>query len=354
MPQSTSTSSVTIPAFQCALGHPTSTARLKERCEDFVVHEDLGFPLDGEGEHVCLYIEKRDQNTADVALALQRFAKVSSAGIGYCGLKDRRAITRQWFSVHCGVHESPDWAQLESEYLRVISSQRHGKKLRIGSHRANYFRINLQALSCAPAELEPRLQQIQLGGFPNYFGEQRFGYNGSNIDAAHAMFERLKKRRPPKFRARGKEGFLLSASRALLFNRVLSDRVGKDIWNQAIDGDVLQLEGSNSVFSQPLDELLIDRVTAAELHPTGPLHGIGGLQVSGPALALERQALSQEPVLVEGLESVSMRAARRALRALPMDLAWESNASGLSIEFGLRRGSYATSLIREIVQATAR
>ncbi len=343
-----------IPAFRYAYGTPDATACLKATCEDFIVHEDLGFQLDGHGEHVCVYIEKRDLNTADIALALQRLTKVNSAGIGYCGLKDRRAVTRQWFSVHCGVHMTPDWAQLEAENLRVIDSKRHSKKLRIGSHRANYFSINLCELSCPPTELEARLQQIKTGGFPNYFGEQRFGYNGSNIAAAYSMFERLKKRRKRTFKARGKDGFLLSASRALLFNRALSDRIEAGLWNRAIDGDVLQLEASNSVFSQPLDDTLQNRVIAGELHPTGPLHGNGGLQPQGAALALERKAMSHDSLLVDGLEDVSMRAARRALRALAIDLSWRISGTDLRLEFGLRRGSYATSLIREIVQATAR
>lgn len=344
----------TIPAFQYAYGAPTAKGRIKVECDDFIVHEQLGFEFDDEGEHVCLYIEKRDQNTADVAHALQRFANIHSTGIGYCGLKDRRAITRQWFSVHCGVHHTPDWSQLESEQLRVIDCKRHRKKLRVGSHRANYFSINLRELSCDPAELAERLLQIQSGGFPNYFGEQRFGYDGSNIDAAYAMFERLKRRRPGKFKARGKDGFLLSASRALLFNKVLSERIKAGCWNQALEGDVLQLDGRNSVFRQALDDTLRSRVAVGELHATGPLHGVGGMQPDEPALSVENQALATEPRLVQGLEGISMAAARRALRAFAVDLSWQLNDSELRLEFALRRGSYATSLIREIVQATTR
>ncbi|MFK7734083.1 MAG: tRNA pseudouridine(13) synthase TruD [Pseudomonadales bacterium] len=343
-----------IPAFQYAFGVPTVTGRLKVECEDFVVHEELGFELDGEGEHVCLHIEKRDLNTADVAKTLQKFAGINPTGIGYCGLKDRRAITRQWFSVHCGVHQMPDWTQLESEQLRVIECKRHRKKLRVGAHRANYFSINIRELSCDPVELEERLRKIQSNGFPNYFGEQRFGYNGSNINAAHAMFERLQRRRSRKFKARGKDSFLLSASRALLFNKVLSERIQGAYWNQALEGDVLQLDGRNSVFNQALDDSLRSRVAAGELHPTGPLHGVGGMQPDGRALEIESATLATEPHLVEGLEGISMAAARRALRALAIDFSWQINSAELRLEFGLRRGSYATSLIREIVQATTR
>ncbi len=344
----------TIPEFAFAYGMPSATGRLKAECEDFVVHEELGFQLDGEGEHVCLYIEKQDKNTADVAQTLQKIANVQSTGIGYCGLKDRRAITRQWFSVHCGVHNTPDWSHLESAQLRVIDSKRHRKKLRVGSHNINRFAITLRELSADQAELERRLIQIQSSGFPNYFGEQRFGHNGSNIDAALALFKRLERRRPGKFRARGKDGFLLSASRALLFNKVLSERIQNDCWNQALEGDVLQLDGRNSVFSQVLDDDLQARVTAGELHPTGPLHGVGGLQPEALALALESQVLAAEVALVQGLEGIAMAAARRALRAFAVDLSWQINDAELRLEFALRRGSYATSLIREIVQATTR
>lgn len=135
---------------------------------------------------------------------------------------------------------------------------------------------------------------------------------------------------------------------------VLSERIKHGCWNQALDGEVLQLDGRNSVFSQPLDDSLRTRVEAGDLHPTGPMHGVGGMQPDALCLDLESRVLATEPVLVKGLEGVSMGAARRALRTFAADLSWRFNGTELHLAFGLPRGSYATSLIREIVQATTR
>lgn len=345
-----------LPPFARAYGEALGSAELKSQCEDFQVDETLSFELDGEGEHVFLRLEKRDLNTHDVVRELQAIAKVKPVSIGYCGLKDKRAVTRQWFSVHCGLNNDPDWSALQASGILVLEQTRHSKKLRIGTHKHNHFDIRLRGMSVDGDVLAKRMEQIELGGFPNYFGEQRFGGNGSNLAAASAMFNRLRPsesgQRTKRFKPRRKDQMLLSAARSLLFNSILSERVAMGNWNQALLGDVYQFDDGSSLFKSPVDQLLEERLSANEVHATGALFGAGGVLPTDSVEAIEQKVFQAHPLYVDGLLQLGMSGARRALRAVPKEFQWQYADSVLHLQFNLKRGSYATSLIREIVQAT--
>ncbi|MFK8019491.1 MAG: tRNA pseudouridine(13) synthase TruD [Pseudomonadales bacterium] len=342
----------TLPIFSHAFGGPLSTAVLKNECEDFVVDEELPFELDGSGEHVYLKLKKRDKNTHDLVRLLQSAAKVAPVAVGYCGLKDKRAVTSQWFSVHCGVHANPDWSELVAEGVEVLLEARHSKKLRIGTHKQNSFNIILRQVVANPEQLGVRLEQIAESGFPNYFGEQRFGINGANLPAANAMFERFMRGSQKRFKPRRKDQIYLSAARSLLFNAVLSARVQSGSWDTRLEGDVFQFDDGSSVFRAGEDDALAARLSQGSIHPTAAMFGKGGIQPEDRAAALEQEVLQQYPTLCDGLLAVDMSAARRATRAIPRDFTWEYTGSDLQLQFNLKRGTYATSLIREIVQAT--
>lgn len=339
-----------LPAFAYALGLPRTSARLKAQCEDFQVIEELGFELDDQGEHLCLWIEKRDRNTADVGRLLASFAGVRPQHVSHCGLKDKRAVTRQWFSVCCRPADEPNWQDLNRDGLSVLQVRRHGRKLRIGAHRSNRFDIHLRGISKGGDELTQRLHYLRRHGFPNYFGEQRFGCQGANLAAALAMFERLKPATGKKFKPRGKDKLLLSSARSFLFNQVLSQRVVDGNWNTALDGDVFQFDDGSTVFHAAIDEELQQRLERQEIHPTGPLFGVDGVQVKAASAELEARLLEQQPQYCEGLLQAGVQSARRALRAIAYDLDWQLDGGDLRLRFRLKRGQYATSLLREIVQ----
>ena len=266
-----------LPVFAHAFGGPLSQAVLKRECEDFVVDEELPFDLDGSGEHIYLKLKKRDRNTLDLARLLQSAAKVAPVAVGYCGLKDKRAITSQWFSVHCGVHANPDWSVLLAEGVEVLLESRHSKKLRIGTHKQNSFSIVLRDVAADKEQLTARLERIGKSGFPNYFGEQRFGINGSNIPAANAMFERFMRGSQKRFKPRRKDQMYLSAARSLLFNAILSARVQSESWGTPLEGDVFQFDDGSSVFRAGQDDALASRLSQGSIHPTAAMFGKGGI-----------------------------------------------------------------------------
>ena len=336
---------VSLPDWPRTLGTPQATAILRASPEDFFVDEQLGFAPDGEGEHVLLQIQKRNRNTDQVARALARQAGVQARDVSYCGLKDRNAVTRQWFSVWLPGRETPDWSALEDDSLQVLACQRHRRKLQRGTLQGNAFEIVLRDIEGERDALEHRLNSIKQRGVPNYFGEQRFGRDGGNLNGALEMFQ------GKRIKDRHLRGLLLSAARSFLFNEVLAVRVQDGSWQRILPGEAVMLAGSNSFFVCEAPDADIEaRLAAGDIHPSGPLWGRGRLASQGAALELEQWALASHGVLTEGLEKAGLKQERRALRLPVSDLQWQwPEDAVLRLNFTLPAGSYATALLRELV-----
>lgn len=180
---------------------------------------------------------------------------------------------------------------------------------------------------------------------PNYFGPQRFGREGNNLAQAEALFKG-----ELRLRDRNLEGIYLSAARSEIFNRVLARRVSAGMWNQAMAGDVFMFADSHSIFRAEFDEETLRRVAALEIHPSGPLWGMGELATSGAAMELEKAVAAECPVLCEGLERKGMEPSRRLLRLTVPDLGFEfPDETRLRLSFSLPAGAYATVVLREAV-----
>ncbi len=328
-----------------AFGPAVLQADLRTRPEDFLVEELPAFAPDGEGEHLLLTVEKRGLNTVFVAQQLARWAGIPEMGVGYAGLKDRHAVTRQRFSVHLPKKQAPDLAALQLEGLRVLESAWHRRKLPRGALAGNRFVLVLRELHGDPAAIEARLQAMRARGVPNRFGEQRFGRDGGNVEAAQAMFAG---RRVGK----AQRSLLLSAARSELFNRVLDARVAQGTWDAPLDGEVWMLDGSKSVFGpEPWSDALAGRLASFDIHPTGPLWGAGALRSTDAVRALEEAALGGEDALAlrAGLEKAGLKQERRALRVRPAGLAWRwPEPAALELAFELPPGSYATAVLQAL------
>lgn len=324
-----------------AWGDLPGSASIRVRPEDFLVEEELGFPPDGEGEHALLLIEKRERNTQDVVRSLARLAAVPERDIGLCGLKDRNAVTRQWFSVGLAGRDEPDWSALGSEgNLSVLTVARHRKKLRRGVHRRNRFTLVLRDWSGDSGALEHRLAEVRDGGVPNYFGEQRFGREGQTLVRALSWMEQGGRLR------RQQRSLLLSALRAHIFNTLLAARVEAGAWLQLAVGDVAMLNASRSFFRvEELDAALLTRVGEGDVHPGLPLWGAAGKGAACNALTpdlapigafLERQGLALD---------------YRPARVIPDDFSGQfCDDETLRLTFSLPAGSYATAVLAECVQ----
>jgi tRNA pseudouridine13 synthase len=331
-----------------AYGTPPLQARLRSTPEDFVVEEMLGYDADGAGEHVLLWVEKRGANTDWVARELAKFAGVPPVAVGYAGMKDRHAVTRQTFSVQLAGKPDPDWSTFPHADVKVLAATRHSRKLKRGALRGNRFVLVLREVQGDRSAAEQVLQQISMRGVPNYYGEQRFGREGGNVEQARAMFagRGLDGRRFD----RDKRSFLLSAARSHIFNSVLAKRIERGAWDTPLDGEIWSLAGSRSWFGpEPLTEVLSERLARADIHPSGPLWGQGEPPSQGEVGALEREVGAANHDLVVGLANARMDQERRPLRLLPKDLRWHwQGDNALELSFELPAGAYATVVVREL------
>jgi len=327
------------PAFGEALGHAT----LRQTAQDFIVHEELSFPLVGSGDHIYLYIEKTGCNTDWVAKQLAKIAGLKSVDIGYAGLKDRHAVTRQWFSLHLPGKPEPDWFQL-SEGIVILENTRHQKKLKTGAIKQNCFIITLRNVTADDQAIIERLQKIKQQGFPNYFGSQRFGFEQGNVNKLLDMVENRKRLKPQK------RGIFISSGRSYLFNQILKQRILDNTWNRAVEGDVMNLDGSRGVFvPESYDTVIDSRIQQMDIHPATVLWGRGRSQTRGPAQQLEQQCIENNIRVAQALENAGAAMAYRAMRVRADDLEWHFDDTVLQLKFSLPSGAYATSLIHELI-----
>lgn len=251
-------------------GKPQATGVLKANQEDFVVVENLGFTPDGEGEHLLVNIRKNGCNTQFVADYLAKFAGIHARSVSYVGLKDRHAVTEQWFCLHLPGKDSPDLSQFALEGCEVLQAARHLRKLRIGMLKGNDFTLVLRHISDRQ-KVEQRFQAIAANGVPNYFGSQR------------------------------------------LANRQQTT---------VLEGDALQLTGRGSWFIAKEDELfgLQQRLDAGELMITAPLPGDGEAGTAVEVLKFEQLCLAEQPELLTFLKRERVELARGALLLQPQKL----------------------------------
>jgi len=330
--------------FDWPKAYPETSAHgiLKETAEDFQVDEIPLMSPAGEGEHIYLHIKKREVNTHWVARLLSEKFGVKEQDVSYAGQKDRYAVTTQWFSIYAPkidlVLESRPFPD---EDIEILVQTRHSKKLRRGDLVGNRFNITLRqvqstsdlAVDELKQQVEENLLAIKANGVPNYFGLQRFGRGGGNMDQALAML--TGKRREKN---RQKKGIYLSAARSYIFNQVVAERIGQGLWGKSIVGDI-DVENKETENAQ---------------QATAPMWGRGRLNSLADTLDLEKTISAPLQELCDGMEHAGLKQERRDLVSNIENMQWQwlSNKEELSlnISFALASGHYATSVLQEFIQ----
>lgn len=339
---------IEMPLWPYVYGQPSGTGLIRSRPDDFCVDEQLAFEPSGTGEHVFLQIQKTGENTEYIVRQLARFANVRQRDVGYAGLKDRHAVTTQWFSIWLPGKAGPDWTQFESDTVKVLQCIRHARKLKRGALSGNRFKVTIRDWQGDQVKTLQQLAMIKANGIANYYGEQRFGHAGQNVNKALAMFQGAKV-------GREQRSLYLSAARSYLFNQILAGRVKQQTWGQALVGDTYVFDLSHSCFksTQP-DADITRRLAEKAIHPTGVLWGKGDADVTDDALMLEQTVIAAHPELAQGLIACAVDRGRRALRVNVPDLHWQFvETAVLELDFILPAGSYATALLRECIGLSA-
>jgi tRNA pseudouridine13 synthase len=333
----------------CAAGFVAG--RYKTEPADFVVDELPAYEPSGEGEHVWLWIEKSGLSTLDLLEHVGRALSVDPRAIGVAGLKDARSISRQWVSVQ-GV-DAAATADLGGQGWRVLRTTRHANKLKMGHLRGNRFEITLRGTGTGDVEkAQQNLQELAQKGVPNYFGEQRFGKRGANLEkglrilggSARAMARRIPRR---------VFGLLASAVQSEVFNRVVIQRIAT--LGTLLPGDLAFLHQNGACF--PVEDPAREqpRADALEISPSGPMPGPKMMQPGGEVLALEQQVLAGMELTLQQFAGLPFGVAsgeRRPLRVPVREVGAEAVEAGLRLRFALPRGCFATSVLRELLVDT--
>ena len=338
--------------FQKVNSNSQLSGTIRNQPEDFQVDEIQSFKPSGKGEHVWLHIKKTGENTDWVAGQLAKIADVMRRDVSFAGMKDRNAVTTQWFSVWMPGRDAPRWQDSLPETVQIIDEKRHNRKLRRGALVGNQFKIVITDFKGDQSELEKSIQRIHSEGIPNYFGEQRFGFFQEkqneylNILKAEQWFQG-----DFKVKGRQKKSIYLSAARSWLFNHILSERVKNGTWNKALAGDVFMLDGTKSSFLEDVDDVIKERIESKDIHPTGALWGRGRLASKDMVAELEQGVGNLFSNLVDGLENNGLQQERKALRLVVKDLKYQVDSDKpdvVTLKFSLPAGAYATSVLSEI------
>jgi tRNA pseudouridine13 synthase len=364
--------SLSISYWSRLYGDALGSATLKQEMHDFIVEEQLGFEPSGEGEHIFLWLEKTNLNTAFVAESLAKFSRLHLRDITYAGRKDKFALTRQWFGVHIANKKEPNWDEFELEGAKILQVARNDRKLRVGVLKGNKFELVLRNLTSslgADTEfdldaLERRLELIKHQGAPNYYGSQRFGEMrvtpsptessstggqlllGGNLALAEKLIG------GEAIRNRNKRSMAISALRSWLFNEIIHRRIIQQNFHQPLLGDAMQLSGSNSffVFEDATEQAnIIKRLAEFDINITAPLWGDGKLHSTATARDLELQCVAQFPDITKTLNSLGLKQQRRAIRIIPQGFTWQIEDNNLKMQFSLPAGCFATSIVRELL-----
>jgi len=329
-----------------AFGGSCLTGEIKQSPKDFRVDEIPGFTPDGNGDHVYLTLEKKNLTTNDIVNRLVRFCGVKQRDIGFAGMKDKRAITSQVFSINLSGKDEPDWSLFESESISILDINRHIRKLKRGVLKGNRFNITINNIQGDTTDLVPILEKIKTQGVPNYFGAQRFGFDGSNLEKSWRLLNG-----DLKNVKRDEKSILLSSARSMIFNAVLNERVKNGSWNKLLDGEVINLDGTERHFKEPIDDVLLERNQRLDIHATGPLCGLASraLEPSDEANEIERKVLDRYTDWIVGLKKMKLDHARRALRIAVKDFQWVISENKLFLDFTLTSGAYATVVLRELI-----
>jgi tRNA pseudouridine13 synthase len=328
-----------------AYGEPLGRGTLRAEPEDFVVEEDLGFTASGTGQHVLLKVRKRNANTQWVARELAKLCGCHPRDIGYAGLKDRRSVAIQWFTVPRSRLALEAWREVQQPDFNVLEAAAHSRKLPRGALAGNRFAIRIRDVDppALASALSARVAEITHRGVPNYFGPQRFGRDGANLTRIAGGLTDL---RPPE------RGFVLSAARSLIFNAVLAERVKDGTWEHLEAGDIANLDGRGSVFPvDAVDAALTTRCEGLDIHPTGPLWGRRTAPAKGRVGELEAQVAAGYQQASALVADAGMDQERRALRLAVRDFTWDREPGAILLCFRLTRGSFATTVLREILDS---
>ncbi len=348
-----------------SLAHASIDFHFKQSPRDFVVEEIPLYEFAGEGEHLILFVRKKSLTTPEMIGHIARYLGIKNKEIGYAGLKDKHAMTKQYISLHRKYEEAMD--SFCHDGIKILSKTYHTNKIRIGHLKGNRFYIKLKKVNPTSAtKIDEALKNIDKNGIPNFFGYQRFGNDGNN----HILGEKVAKGEARERNPRVKK-LLINAYQSHLFNLWLSRRL--EINSLVSSFEVAELE---TLLNFPNDEIKKLKTQThpfkllsgdvMEHYPHGRLFDFEGsaedlqrfnareITVTGLLVGKKVRHATQNAFVIEKEfdDIIDVDGARRYAWIYPTEIEGRFNSveAQYELNFTLPKGSYATVLIEEIAK----
>ena len=400
--------------------------KLRSKPEDFrVIEIPKDISADEEGNYIILKVTSKNWETNILVRELARRLGISRKRISFAGTKDRRAVTTQLLSIYYPDKELPEIKIKDIEIEFVCRSNR---RIEIGDLIGNEFRIVIRDVEVCKEEAEKRIDEInkelkEIGGFPNFYGFQRFGslrpvthivgkeivkgdfdkavdlyltYTTDKEDETYRLArERFSKERDiskalsyfPKHLnfeltllnelKKGKNAIealqslpknllmmFLYAYQSYIFNRILSERIKRKLpLGEAIEGDLIVPVSKYGEEEDiiPVNNRNIEKVNrmirSGKAAVTGAIVGYDVRFAEGEMGEIEKRIVEEESIdvrdfIVPEIPFLSSKGGRRALVSPYKDFSYRFlDNSSVEMKFFLRKGSYATSLLREFMKS---
>ncbi len=306
---------------------------------DFQVDEVPLYLPSGEGEHLYLHVRKTGHTTAHVLRELGLQLGLRPQDIGAAGLKDRHAVTTQWLSLPGKAERRLSGFSLPD--VEILQVSRHANRLGMGHLKGNRFTVRVRGAEGTAALAQTTLDELTRLGIPNYFGPQRFGLGGLNAEEGLRVLRGESRLRDPAVRR-----FLVSSVQSLIFNRFLALRLDRGLFAALLSGDMAKKHDTGGVFEVQDAAAESLRAARGEVSATGTLFGRKVKPLTQDAGALEHEALDAWGLTPAAFSS--RKGDRRIVRIFAEDAAVTPEEDGYTVTFSLPRGSFATSLLREL------
>jgi tRNA pseudouridine13 synthase len=338
---------------------PGIGGRIKQVPEDFEVEEIPAYEPSGSGDHLYLWIEKRDMGAEYFVRQVARRLEIAPGEVGTAGLKDRHAVTRQWVSVPERAEER--LPHLDGEGIRVLRVSRHSNKLKAGHLHGNRFRILIRDVDATASErLGPLLAQLRDHGLPNFYGPQRFGHDGETLQLGLALLRRESpppdaSGKKPNLRSPFLRKLALSAAQSALFNHYLARRLADGYFRQVLPGDVMAKWPFGGMFVASDIPHEQQRFDQRETVHAGPIFGRKTFAAAAEAAGREAAALADFGLTSAAFAGFGklLQGTRRHNLISVDDLAAAAEPEGMRLTFTLPAGTYATVLLREVMKNAA-
>ena len=329
---------------------PALGGRIRSTPDDFCVEERPLYLPCGEGEHLYIRVKKRGLSTPDLVLRLASQLHVKAQTIGVAGLKDAQAVTTQMLSLQGVKAETISALPTDERLLALEVLGRHRNRLRKGHHAGNQFRLVIRDVrERSEDDLQELFDELVRRGIPNYFGPQRQGRSGTNFQlGAELLQDAARRNKMP----RNKRIWFMNAYQSHVFNRIVAKRI--ETIDRVFLGDWAMKSDNGACFPVEQPEVEQPRADRFEISPTGPLFGSRAPWATGVPGDIEQAVVAELGTTPELLSKAGaecgFRGERRALRVRLNELSWSLEGTVLTLGFWLPPGSYATSVLREVVK----